>query len=119
LNTLQPGDGNLTAGSADRDIGLGGADPIDEAIDNEINMNNADGMSATNGMNDAGVPANPAALTSASAPASKKESSLRDFLGKMDDYAPIVRYFTSFSPYLANALASHYFKTLSQSRSSH
>ncbi|GAM34457.1 TFIID and SAGA complexes subunit [Talaromyces pinophilus] len=90
-NTLQPGgDSNLTAGSANRDIDLGGADPIDDAIDNDINMNHAEDMPAANGTNDAGAPANPAALASASAPASKKESSLRDFLGKMDDYAPII-----------------------------
>lgn len=89
-NTLQPGDSTLTAGSADRDIDVGGADPIDDAIDNDINMNNAGDMPAANGANDAGAPANPAALAGASAPASKKESSLRDFLGKMDDYAPIV-----------------------------
>lgn len=90
-NTLQTDPTNAAAGSADRDIGLGGADPVDDAIDNDINMNNAEDMPAANGTNDAGAPANPvAALANASAPASKKESSLRDFLGKMDDYAPIV-----------------------------
>jgi transcription initiation factor TFIID subunit 10 len=96
-NLQQPGD-NTAAGSADRDIDLAGADPIDDAIDNDINMNNAEDMPAANGANDAGAPANPAAtLANASAPPSKKESSLREFLGKMDDYAPIVRFI---SPHL-------------------
>lgn len=86
-NNLQTDPANVAAGSADRDI----ADPIDDAIDNDINMNNAEDMPAANGTNDPGAPTNPvAALANANAPASKKESSLRDFLGKMDDYAPIV-----------------------------
>lgn len=86
-NNLQTDPANAAASTADRDI----ADPIDDAIDNDINMNNAEDMPAANGTNDPGAPTNPvAALANASAPASKKESSLRDFLGKMDDYAPIV-----------------------------
>lgn len=46
-NNPQSGDSSVNAtGSADRDIDLGGADPIDDAIDNDINMNNAEDMSA-------------------------------------------------------------------------
>lgn len=92
-NNQQAGESDPTASSADRDINLGGVDPIDDGIDNDINMNNAEDMPTVNGTNDAGAPANPVAtLASAAAPTTQKESSLREFLGKMDDYAPIVRF---------------------------
>ena len=112
-NNPQADDSNLTAGSADRDIDLGGTDPIDDAIDNDINMNNTEAMPAANGTNDVTAPTNPvAALGTASAPASKKESSLREFLGKMDDYAPIVCFFrliaTSFGKLLCFSIVFFY-----------
>lgn len=41
-----------------------------------------------------GIPADVDPLAAAAAaPTSKKETSLREFLGKMDDYAPIVSFF--------------------------
>lgn len=49
------------------------------------------------------------ALAAAAAP-SKKETSLREFLGKMDDYAPIVRFVTLFHlhhPQLTSTLLDH------------
>lgn len=116
-NNPQADDSNLTAGSADRDIDLGGTDPIDDAIDNDINMNNTEAMPAANGTNDVTAPTNPvAALGTASAPASKKESSLREFLGKMDDYAPIVCFFASLLPHLGNFFASPLYSFISLSR---
>lgn len=93
----QPGE--VAAGSENTAAELNdprGGDLIDENIDNDINMSNTEDMTVANGTGDANAPANPAAaLTNVSAP-TKKESSLREFLGKMDEYAPIVRLVSSF-----------------------
>ncbi|OKL56235.1 hypothetical protein UA08_08547 [Talaromyces atroroseus] len=79
--------------SADADNTQLGGDPTDDAVDNDVDMNTAEDMPAVNGTADttgSAAPENPvAALPSAAAP-TKKESSLRDFLGKMDEYAPII-----------------------------
>lgn len=76
-------------------------DDIDAAVEQDINMN-VSGNTAPGG--DAGgnapngtaslptgieAPGNPVAAF-AGAPPTKKESSLREFLSKMDEYAPIV-----------------------------
>jgi hypothetical protein len=56
---------------------------------------------ATTDVTGVDAPGNPA--EGLSAPPTKKESSLREFLGKMDDYAPIVsfrRSSPSFPPFL-------------------
>ena len=71
---------------------------LDVPIDQEdIDMNNGENIAGTgangeglgNPLEDA-VPTSVDALAAAAAP-SKKETSLREFLGKMDEYAPIVR----------------------------
>jgi transcription initiation factor TFIID subunit 10 len=96
--------------SADADADLGG-DPIDDTVDNDIDMNTAEDMPAVNGTADVTGPAAPenpvAALPSASAP-TKKESSLRDFLGRMDEYAPIVRLIFKISLVLNLSLSFSY-----------
>jgi len=73
---------------------------LDVAIEQEdIDMNNGENTAGTNGEggNDGlgnplqeAVPTSVDALAAAAAP-SKKETSLKEFLGKMDEYAPIVR----------------------------
>lgn len=71
---------------------------LDVPIEQEdIDMNNGENTAGTNAhgegmgnpLEDA-VPTSVDALAAAAAP-SKKETSLREFLGKMDEYAPIVR----------------------------
>ncbi|EED23045.1 TFIID and and SAGA complex TAF10 subunit, putative [Talaromyces stipitatus ATCC 10500] len=88
--STQQGAGDATTGN--RDIDLGGGDPLDNDIDNDIDMNNTDDMPTTtvNGTNDAAASAANALASAAAAPPIKKESSLREFLGKMDEYAPII-----------------------------
>ncbi|PKY03655.1 transcription initiation factor IID, TAF10 subunit [Aspergillus campestris IBT 28561] len=68
---------------------------IDPTIEQDIDMDPAKKMANNENGDDAG-PLNPAqeaasadALAAAAAP-SKKETSLREFLGKMDEYAPII-----------------------------
>lgn len=78
---------------------------IDPTIEQDIDLDPAKKM-ANNGNGDDAGPLNPAqeaasvdALAAAAAP-SKKETSLREFLGKMDEYAPIVRqHFVPFSSF--------------------
>lgn len=76
---------------------------LDASIEQDIDMSGAgeytttNGEAAAGGANDPGVggegqeavPTSVDALAAAAAP-SKKETSLREFLGKMDEYAPIV-----------------------------
>lgn len=60
---------------------------IDASIEKDIEMN-AD-QTQTSGDDNAPIPADVDPMAAAPPP-SKKETSLREFLGKMDDYAPIV-----------------------------
>ena len=71
---------------------------LDASIEQDIDMSGAGENITTNGEAAAGgaegqeaVPTSVDALAAAAAP-SKKETSLREFLGKMDEYAPIVSY---------------------------
>jgi transcription initiation factor TFIID subunit 10 len=78
---------------------------LDASIDQDIEMNASNDSKMTN-ENDAddptvGNPMQNATSVDALAPSatpSKKETSLREFLGKMDEYAPIVSFFTSSYP---------------------
>lgn len=98
-----------------------GRDELDASIDNDINMTAGEetttaagdsagqngGASAAvgNNANASVAPGIPGALDGMApvAPPTKKESSLRDFLGKMDEYAPIV---SSDLPFYLCTLAS-------------
>lgn len=74
---------------------------LDATIDADVEMNTDENMAANGAAGGAGaaetennveedpVPTSVDALAAAAAP-SKKETSLREFLGKMDEYAPIV-----------------------------
>lgn len=76
---------------------------LDAAIDADVEMNTDENIAANGAAGGAGadetgvgnpvqddpVPTSVDALAAAAAP-SKKETSLREFLGKMDEYAPIV-----------------------------
>lgn len=66
---------------------------LDEPIDQDIDMNAEN--QTTNTEDNAGMGGLPSSLDplAAAPPPSKKETSLREFLGKMDEYAPIVRFF--------------------------
>ena len=67
-------------------------DELDQSVENEINHDatQADAMNLDGANDDApnGVP-EPAAAFEQRIPA-KKDATLREFLGKMDEYAPIV-----------------------------
>ncbi|KAH8705151.1 transcription initiation factor TFIID 23-30kDa subunit-domain-containing protein [Talaromyces proteolyticus] len=68
-------------------------DPIDAGVDNDIDMNAAESGTGANGTaagGDPDAPGNPVASLSGAGGPTKKESSLREFLGKMDEYAPII-----------------------------
>lgn len=68
---------------------------IDASIEQDIDMN-AEQNQAT-GDDNVPLPTDVDPMAAAPPP-SKKETSLREFLGKMDDYAPIVRrFFLTFS----------------------
>lgn len=64
---------------------------LDASIEQDIDMN-AEQTQAT-GDDNAPLPTDDDPMAAAPQP-SKKETSLREFLGKMDDYAPIVRDFS-------------------------
>lgn len=94
-NTLE------SAQAAELDTDPVGGDDLDATVENDISMTGADTTmaegqtGATTAVTGADAPGNPVAGLG---PPTKKESSLREFLGKMDDYAPIVRLFRS-SPF--------------------
>lgn len=65
---------------------------IDASVEQDIDMNAEQNASAANPDENAGDALATEVDQLAAAPApTKKETSLREFLGKMDDYAPIVR----------------------------
>ena len=61
---------------------------IDASIEQDIDMNADQAAAGANPDEGAAAALDPLA---AEPPPSKKETSLREFLGKMDEYAPIVR----------------------------
>lgn len=89
---------NIAPSSAQPDTidPAGGA--VDAQVDNDIDMNANAPENNTGANGTADAPGNPVA----GAPTSKKESSLREFLGKMDEYAPIVRCDAFFPPPLGS-----------------
>ena len=72
---------------------------IDASIEQDIDMNAEQDISATNPdeIDGSALTTEVEPLTAAPQP-TKKETSLREFLGKMDDYAPIVRELPTISP---------------------
>jgi len=70
---------------------LAGSDDIDPSLDRTLNMSSGDNtnLSGQNGSTSAVALGNTDPVGSV-APPTKKESTLRDFLGKMDEYAPII-----------------------------
>jgi transcription initiation factor TFIID subunit 10 len=80
---------NIAPFSAQPDITDPAGGPVNAEVDNDIDMNAPENNTRANGTAGAAAdaPGNPVSST----PTSKKESSLREFLGKMDEYAPIVR----------------------------
>jgi transcription initiation factor TFIID subunit 10 len=92
-----------TIAALDADTPLVGGEEIDASMDQGINMTAGDNVNiaSRNGANDSTAPVNSneapvSGMTGnvdpvGSAPPTKKESTLREFLGKMDDYTPIVR----------------------------
>jgi transcription initiation factor TFIID subunit 10 len=89
-----------TVAAPDGDTDLVGGDDIDVSMDQGTNMTAGDtaniNMPGQNGGTNTGAPVNsnesfvPGIISNPVAPPSKKESTLREFLGKMDEYAPIV-----------------------------
>lgn len=77
---------------------------IDASIEKDIEMN-AD-QTQPSGDDNAPLPTDDDPLATAPQP-SKKETSLREFLGKMDDYAPIVRDIF-LSPFSSTTLGCHH-----------
>ena len=65
---------------------------IDASIEKDIDMNAESNASAANPGDSASgaLPTEVDTLAAAAPPPTKKETSLREFLDKMDDYAPIV-----------------------------
>ena len=88
--TKQEPDTDPTAldASIDQDIELGGV--ADSTADNNIDMANAADADENIPLGNPVQTADSVDALAATAP-SKKETSLREFLGKMDEYAPIVR----------------------------
>ncbi|QKX58484.1 uncharacterized protein TRUGW13939_05608 [Talaromyces rugulosus] len=79
---------NIAPSSAQPDITDPAGGPVKAEVDNDIDMNAPENNTSANGAAGAAAdaPGNPVSST----PTSKKESSLREFLGKMDEYAPII-----------------------------
>lgn len=80
--------------SVDQDIELGGV--ADNTAENNIDMANATDGDENIPLGNPVQTADSVDALAATAP-SKKETSLREFLGKMDEYAPIVRIPLSFT----------------------
>lgn len=110
------GDNNLDA-SVEQDIDLNANNTA-----NMPNQNPAGNDAAAAAENSIPAPTSVDALAAAAAPA-KKETSLREFMGKMDEYAPIVRflafppgfpsYVTFFSPLPPSFTSTSYFRPIS------
>lgn len=87
---------NIAPSSAQPDTIDPASGPVDAEVDNDIDMTAPENSAAGNGT--AGAAADAPGNPVAGAPTSKKESSLREFLGKMDEYAPIVCWDAFFWP---------------------